>query len=420
MSGTRNRTTDLGWLKTLDISLCKVFNVHENKNPVVLMVMDFLTSTDMTLGDILRYLKQIHEEAVDHCTSLIEDAWSDGNHLPYPSYLNEEKVICRGQMGILAFIHVKLAEKQQSRRDERKVYKSISDLLMSFIPIAKRFPAHKKDLAKAGLHFEVKELLARCSCTMILAITPNDSEEHPDDLFPMVGGNAPDKKLPLDLLLPTMRQLAMMDMLDPDWKMCGRWSEVMEEFEEWGESPVTKTKVDVILEERSNMWLSARNSMIAREPDMRALSSRLFSGCSERCFEYFPKCTARYCSNIETAEKPHPIRCTDCWYFHACSQACAEYANLFDQHQCSLTTSHGEVSNIRAQALKYLGLEDSRKKRRKSEKCNFCERCVKDLPGAKGQDFMRCFACKTACYCSVDCQRWDWFEGGHKNECKQK
>lgn len=40
-------------------------------------------------------------------------------------------------------------------------------------------------------------------------------------------------------------------------------------------------------------------------------------------FKYFRKYATIY---IETAEKHHPMRCTTCWCFHACSPSCRQHA----------------------------------------------------------------------------------------------
>ena len=39
--------------------------------------------------------------------------------------------------------------------------------------------------------------------------------------------------------------------------------------------------------------------------------------------------------------------------------------------------------------------------------------------GKKGEGYKQCSRCKCVYYCSVDCQRKDWKENGHKEECKK-
>ena len=34
-------------------------------------------------------------------------------------------------------------------------------------------------------------------------------------------------------------------------------------------------------------------------------------------------------------------------------------------------------------------------------------------------DLLACGRCKVIMYCNVNCQKWHWKEGGHKQECKE-
>lgn len=43
-----------------------------------------------------------------------------------------------------------------------------------------------------------------------------------------------------------------------------------------------------------------------------------------------------------------------------------------------------------------------------------CRVCVK-----RGKGYKQCSRCTCVYYCSVDCQRKDWKENGHKEECKK-
>ena len=48
---------------------------------------------------------------------------------------------------------------------------------------------------------------------------------------------------------------------------------------------------------------------------------------------------------------------------------------------------------------------------RLSSMCRVC--------GKKGERYKQCSRCTCVYYCSVDCQRKDWKENGHKEECKK-
>ena len=49
-----------------------------------------------------------------------------------------------------------------------------------------------------------------------------------------------------------------------------------------------------------------------------------------------------------------------------------------------------------------------------SELFSMCRVC-----GKKGERYKQCSRCTCVYYCSVDCQRKDWKENGHKEECKK-
>ena len=49
-----------------------------------------------------------------------------------------------------------------------------------------------------------------------------------------------------------------------------------------------------------------------------------------------------------------------------------------------------------------------------SDLSSMCREC-----GGKGERHKQCSKCTCVYYCSVDCQRKDWKENGHKEECKK-
>ena len=60
--------------------------------------------------------------------------------------------------------------------------------------------------------------------------------------------------------------------------------------------------------------------------------------------------------------------------------------------------------------------EDTKKKITEilSNLSSMCRVC-----GKKGERYKQCSRCTCVYYCSVDCQRKDWKENGHKEECKK-
>ena len=138
-------------------------------------------------------------------------------------------------------------------------------------------------------------------------------------------------KLPLDLYIPIMRRLGMMDILDPDWNTDGEWYEILgESLQKAGDGPIQKIKADEILQRRSTIWRKTRNSFSCRR---MAVSPKFIKHLPptpfSQCFQYFPKCSVNECPNIETRKSPHPIRCKKCWYFHCCSPGEYKQALVF-------------------------------------------------------------------------------------------
>ena len=68
-----------------------------------------------------------------------------------------------------------------------------------------------------------------------------------------------------------------------------------------------------------------------------------------------------------------------------------------------LSENHEEHKDGRGYALKML-----------SSLYSLCGVCCK-----MGKGYKQCSRCTCVYYCSVDCQRKHWKEGGHKDECKK-
>ncbi len=129
-------------------------------------------------------------------------------------------------------------------------------------------------------------------------------------------------KLSLDLYIPTMRRLGMLDIIDKNWHYYGTdWYDIISAMEQACGDHVKKTQADHILQEKSKIWFAAKDSFSSREmrTDPRRQELYMHREPWAKCFTYQPKCSARECSNIETAKSPHSIRCEKCWYFHCCS-----------------------------------------------------------------------------------------------------
>ena len=219
-----------------------------------------------------------------------------------------------------------------------EIFKAVNSFLLAIIAVSKKYPHNPKNSVK--LHFQVKTFL--CNTSMCTWMGIFEVDEIHDGEHSLVA-------IPADLLVPTMRRLGMLDLLDEDWNMSGPWDDILDHI-----APVTKdiSKVpaDKILADKSSIWSKARNSIACRRMAQNYAFGR---EPAPQCFRYFSKCSVDICCNVETATKPHKYRCTKCYYFHFCSEACKDYADMFDLHDCDFTPPE-KVASIKKEMESYL------------------------------------------------------------------
>mmetsp|Transcript_16617 Transcript_16617/g.18696 ORF Transcript_16617/g.18696 Transcript_16617/m.18696 type:complete len:239 (-) Transcript_16617:234-950(-) len=220
-------------------------------------------------------------------------------------------------------------------------------------------------------------------------------------------------RFPTSFLVPSMRKLGMMDVLDDNWMMYGGWSQVSVELGRKA-VPFDKKNADKILEEKSMIWKNSRNSLRCRMwAKNGTTSTRRSMPPAQQCFQYFSKCSVSECSSIETSKKPHKHRCTECWYFHFCSDTCKRYATMMNLHDCTFTPPE-KAQLIKGETESYLGLKND-DNNDNTDMCNFCSTNKIDLPG---NVLHQCSKCQVVAYCDRKCQAWDWPD--HKQRCKKK
>ena len=246
-----------------------------------------------------------------------------------------------------------------------------------------KVPHKPKNSADTRIHFQVKTFLCEASLRAWSGIF--ESDEIHNKKRPLVA-------IPTDLLLPTMRRLGMLDLLDEDWNMFGPWDEVLDHIVN-SSGGISKVPADKILAEKSCIWNKARNSIACRRMSRNHSFGR---DSAPQCFRYFNKCSVDMCCNVETAKKPHKHRCTKCYYFHFCSDACKNYAAMFDLHDCDFTPPD-KVASIKKEMESYLGLNKTQNNT-KHEVCNFCRMKRADLPA--GGALLQCMGCKSVAYVS--------------------
>jgi hypothetical protein len=270
--------------------------------------------------------------------------------------------------------------------------------------LAESCPHHKTDIRQTIIHFEGKEFLAATAC------------ETWDTLY--------DYSIPIDpnRFIPVLRRCAMLDILDKDWNMLGGWEDILKGLEAkcFPSLSLQRLPTDTILHEQTTVLRNARNSMQCKFFSVRFM--RYTEDQAPQRWRYFPKCSAPACASIEHPEQPHKYRCKRCWYFHYCSPACQEYCdNIMGLHPkfCKDTPST-KAALCKKETEQYLGWTVA-----DADEHLVCHSCGAtedvEVPGksSNGQSKMkRCQQCRAVCYCSRQCQEWDWRVGGHRKTCK--
>lgn len=121
-------------------------------------------------------------------------------------------------------------------------------------------------------------------------------------------------------------------------------------------------------------WISCQGMYCRGVPPlmgMHALVSTRFDDMAPQRFEYLPKCSAPACSNIETKERPHSLRCDKCFYFHYCGATCQaycdEFTNVHKRHCSSASPQNVEMTKGQMQA--FLGLTEKASKQGERAEC---------------------------------------------------
>eukprot|EP00980_Cylindrotheca_fusiformis_P006444 scaffold1376_cov125-Cylindrotheca_fusiformis.AAC.10 len=218
--------------------------------------------------------------------------------------------------------------------------------------------------------------------------------------------------------IPYLRQLAMLDIFDKNWCFAGCWEHSLQLLEKrFGDVPRIST--DKRLDESSQIIRNARNSLRCQELEAGFPDSVSFylNGRKQpdHMYEYSPKCSAYMCSEIETPDNTHRLRCYRCHYYHWCSSACRVFTEeMTDCHNnfCAQCPEE-KAEQCRAQMRDYLNIFDTAEQDEAKIKCHGC-----GLLKIHSRSMERCRKCKAVHYCSKNCQLWDWTNGDHRSKCE--
>jgi hypothetical protein len=244
--------------------------------------------------------------------------------------------------------------------------------------------------------------------------------------------------------IPLLRKLAMLDCLDPNWNYAGGFEMVLRLLEE-RMGRISRISSDRLLQESTDVFRLARNAIrcqiiefsgLEKDAPLRnclhvhrgtnistttlveSASPRQKSSCeqSSQMCAYFPKCSAYFCSDVETPQNPHRRRCYRCHFYHWCSPACQEYSDqVTEQHPnyCQVCPED-EAYACRSQMQEYLNLIPHEEEAEESICCHGCG----IAKAMCKQPMARCEVCMAVNYCSKTCQEWDWHCGGHAWKCE--
>merc|ERR1719223_1875333 len=288
-------------------------------------------------------------------------------------------------------------------RKWRKHYEAIIEMccaiLYSLPSKIEAIAHHDTDVKKLIKHFKAKHFL----CQVSRYLWKDIFCEHHIQVEPQI-------------IVPILRRLAMLDLIDENWNIIGSWEEVLCHVEKSCNIGVGRSPSDASLDQMSIHLRNGRESMRLKQV---LLSQQWTSAASNipQCWELQRKCSTPMCSHIESPDKPHRYRCNKSYYFHWCSPACKEYCTSVTNIHKSLTSCTPEDKKmfLKEQTDLFLALYDGEDEDAYQPNCAACGSHVK----AMAITLRQCTHCKTVSYCSKACQQWDWTHGGHRHVCKR-
>jgi hypothetical protein len=323
------------------------------------------------------------------------------------------KLRCKKACFIITQVLPRMYKHVNFRSTQRIIPRILTEILALIAELYNLNPPNKNDGLKMQNFFKAKEFLSNVA-------------------FQIWATCFQDQGITLveDHTLPCLRRLAMLDLLDPEWSYAGGWESALTMLDVKHNKVHLRIPADKAINETTEMIRQARKSMNRQAmaiacilddggdafelPYSSTLTMDVISHFGSQTFRYYPKCSAYMCSEIETPEKPHQIRCFRCHYYHWCSTACQNYSeNIACNHQHYCGNLPDEIlRQCRRETEEYLNIQYGDEFGEENIKCHACglhKRLCKDMP--------HCSKCKSAHYCSRMCQVWDWERGGHRTKC---
>jgi hypothetical protein len=371
-------------------------------DPPIQTIIGFLAGSNPT--SLLQQLVFLLKREISKIMARIVEAYTESPHLQQG--LEEATKLSEYKLSFI-YSHVlsRILSSDDSKWTNKKdfikrcIYDHLTHIQVLFDECC---PHDKKNEGNMLVYFQGKKYLGQCVLWLW-----NDLDEKATETDPV-------------FLVPILRRLAMRDILDPEWNMHGGWKETFDNLNRttfkskatgmWG-------KNDDVLDKITTMYMHARNSVQCQQHKAAGYGTGGPLSAPQR-FTYFPKCSAKLCSDVETKEKPHTLRCKRCYYYHYCSETCATYCNKYtNQHKnfCALVPEYGDnILRTKLEMENFLGKNQKEEPTSSDNEC--CYAC--SIPAYQCKTKLsNCGRCKAVAYCSVFCQKWSWKEGGHNNEC---
>ena len=406
----KSSSNDLKWLhqfKTVK---------HEVEGEVVTykteLFGDYYDGDGRTLRVVEEFLDKHHSETMDIDRFLLEDIlepiqYSIRNGVREikasrdTTHLRQKKIAF-----LIKHVVPRIYHHQNFAGHRSQISRGVTGLLMLIVGLCTAQKDDKDDIQKKTAFLQTKEFLASVAVQIWSVCLYEEG-------IPLVENKT----------LAYMRQLAMMDVLDEKWNFAGGWERILCLLEE-RHGALPRIPMDKALQDNTDSLRQARNSLRCQILELNRLERRwvTFSSTKEGgkkfgpppIYAYYPKCSAYMCSEVETPEKPHRLRCYKCHYYHWCSPACRQYSEEVADHHDKFCEQCPEecADECRDQMHEFLGIQRVNDTRDEDIKCHAC-----GLMKKNAKSMNRCSKCKAIHYCSRSCQVWDWTKGGHRNKC---
>eukprot|EP00555_Chaetoceros_dichaeta_P001283 CAMPEP_0198276998 /NCGR_PEP_ID=MMETSP1447-20131203/65614_1 /TAXON_ID=420782 /ORGANISM="Chaetoceros dichaeta, Strain CCMP1751" /LENGTH=417 /DNA_ID=CAMNT_0043971987 /DNA_START=70 /DNA_END=1324 /DNA_ORIENTATION=- len=315
---------DLKWLRDCDklkdskgqsLLPMKVGREIPIEDGEIVVILDEFIKKSSASENVVKEIQVILSETI-FCTMMDISKMFDGGGLMHDAFEKIDLKIMRMAVKVKFLCYTVMGKLFSSTRKKWKgrrefLVEICCSVLCGLPKQLSALPHHDSDPAKVMKHHKAKDYLARVSmylwkdflCRNHVPIVP-------------------------EVLVPLLRKLAMLDILDANWNTVGAWGDIVRHIEMQCNVRIGRVPADKVLNEKTILLHDGRDSMYCKQMKLAQKPGSVDNNILH-CWELQQKCSSPCCSNIETKERPHKLRCQDCFYFHWCSTACRDYCCKF-------------------------------------------------------------------------------------------